>query len=62
MVKVSSEMEYQIIKEFLWRLEAVTNDAAEIENISFLLKSAIGHVNDNAGHQNSLHWIGDVGN
>jgi len=55
MVKVSSEMEYQIMKEFLWRLEAVTNDAAEIENISFLLKSAIGHVNDNAGHQNSLY-------
>jgi hypothetical protein len=38
---VNSETEYKILKEFLWRLEAITNDPLEKDSIALMLQAAI---------------------
>ena len=54
---VNSETEYKILKEFLWRLEAITADPSEKDSIALMLQAAISDVNGQVSNRDSLNWI-----
>ena len=54
---VNSETEYKILKEFLWRLEAITSDPLEKDSIALMLQAAISDVNGQVSNRDSLNWI-----
>ena len=54
---VNSETEYKILKEFLWRLEAITTDPLEKDSIALMLQAAISQVNGRVSNRDSLNWI-----
>ena len=54
---VNSETEYKILKEFLWRLEAITTDPLEKDSIALMLQAAISGVNGQVSNRDSLNWF-----
>ena len=54
---VNSETEYKILKEFLWRLEAITSDPLEKDSIALMLQAAISDVNGQVSNRDNLNWI-----
>jgi len=54
---INSETEYKILKEFLWRLEAITSDPIEKDSIALMLQAAISEVNGQVSNRDSLNWI-----
>ena len=54
---VNSETEYKILKEFLWRLDAITSDPLEKDSIALMLQAAISDVNGQVSNRDNLNWI-----
>ena len=54
---VNSETKYKILKEFLWRLEAITSDPLEKDSIALMLQAAISDVNGQVSNRDNLNWI-----
>ena len=54
---INSETEYKILKEFLWRLEAITSDPLEKDSIALMLQAAISDVNGQVSNRDNLNWI-----
>ena len=58
---VNSETEYKILKEFLWRLDAITSDPLEKDSIALMLQAAISDVNGQVSNRDNLNWINGFG-
>jgi len=54
---IGNKTEYQLIKEFTWRLRSIKNDPDEIDTIRFLLQAAIAEVNCSSHKQSAMRFI-----